>query len=115
MALRKMDYASERKFVFDARFPFLDLTGLIAIVTASVFVLLLLIPLPLVPPVLSILSFAIACAAALYAFSAKAARDAQGITSWDIASLFTCIWIVTGILSDRKYLLDWFDNLSVVP
>ncbi len=115
MALWKMEYGSERKFVIDDPFRFLDLVGLIAIATAPAFVLLLLVPLPMVPPVLSILSFVIACGVALYALFTKASRDAQGITIWDIAGVFTLIWIVAGIISNPKHLLDWFDNLSMVP
>jgi hypothetical protein len=115
MALKKMGYGSERKFSIDDRFCFLDLVGLIAIAAAPAFVLLLLIPLPLVPPVLSILSLVIACAVALYALFTKASRDAQGVTIWDIAHAFTFIWIVAGMMSNPKHLLDWFDNLSMVP
>jgi hypothetical protein len=115
MALRKMEYGSERRFVIDDPFRFLDLVGLIAIATAPAFLLLLLIPLPLVPPVLSILSFVIACGVALYALFTKASRDAQGVTIWDFAYAFTFIWIVAGMMSNPKRLLDWFDNLSMVP
>jgi hypothetical protein len=115
MALSKMEYGSERKFVIDDPFRLLDLAGLIAIATAPAFVLLLLIPLPLVPPVLSILSFVIACGVALYALFTKASRDAQGIAIWDVAGAFTFIWIIAGIVSNPSHLLDWFDNLSMVP
>jgi hypothetical protein len=115
MALRKMEYGSERKLGMDDTFRFLHIVELIAIVTAPALVLLLLIPLPLVPPVLSILSFVIACGVALYALFTKASRDAQGLTIWDVASAFTFIWIGAGIISNPKHLLDWFDNLSMVP
>jgi hypothetical protein len=74
MALWKMEYDSERKLVVDEPFRFLDLVGLIAIATAPALVLLLLIPLPLVPPVLSILSFVIACGVALSQRRAATAR-----------------------------------------
>jgi hypothetical protein len=115
MALWKMEYGSERKFVVGDPSRFLDLVGLIAIVTAPALVLFLLIPLPLVPPVLSILSFAIACAVALYALFTKASRSAQGVAIWDVAGAFTFIWIVAGVMSNPKHLLDWFDSLSMVP
>jgi hypothetical protein len=115
MALRKMEYGSERKFIVDNPFRFLDLVGLIAIATAPAFVLLILIPLPLVPPVLSVLSFVIACSVALYALFTKASRDAQGVTIWDIAYAFTFTWIVAGMMSNPRHLLDWLDNLSMVP
>jgi hypothetical protein len=115
MALRKMEYGSERKFVVDGPFRFLDLVSLIAIATAPAFVLLLLLPLSLVPPVLSILSLVLACGVALYALFTKASRDTQGVAIWDIAYAFTFIWIVAGKMSNLKHLLDWFDNLSMVP
>jgi hypothetical protein len=113
MALRTMECASERKFVIEDRLRFLDRFGLIAIATAPAFVLLLLIPLPLVPPVLSILSLVIACGVALYALITKASRDAQGVTIWDIAYAFAFIWLVAGKMSNPKHLLDWFDSLCI--
>ena len=115
MTLRKMEYGSERRFVIDDPFRFLDLVGLIAIATTPAFLLLLLIPLPLVPPVLSILSFVIACGAALYAIFTRASREAQGVTIWNIAYAFTFVWLVSGVMSKPRHLLDWFDNLSMVP
>jgi uncharacterized membrane protein len=96
-------------------FRFLDLVSLIAIATAPAFVLLLLLPLSLVPPVLSILSFVIACVVAMYALFIKANRDAQGSTIWNIAYVFTFTWIIAGMMSNPKHVLDWFDNLSMVP
>jgi hypothetical protein len=113
MALRTMECAPERKFVIEDRRRFLDLVGLIAIATAPAFVLLLLIPLPLVPPVLSLLSLVIACGVALYALITKASRDAQGVTIWDIAYAFAFIWLVAGKISSPKHLLDWFDCLCI--
>ncbi|MDB5638580.1 MAG: hypothetical protein JWP51_3488 [Bradyrhizobium sp.] len=115
MALGGMEYGSERKFVIEGPFRRLATVGLIAIATAPALVLLLLIPLPLVPPVLSILSFVIACGAALYAIFTRASREAQGVTIWNIAYTFTFIWIVAGVMSKPRHLLDWFDNLSMVP
>jgi hypothetical protein len=113
MALRTMECAPERKFVIEDRRRFLDLVGLIAIATTPAFVLLLLIPLPLVPPVLSLLSLVIACGVALYALITKASRDAQGVTIWDIAYAFAFIWLVAGKISNPKHLLDWFDSLCI--
>ena len=115
MALGGMEYGSERKFVIEGPFRRLAPVGLIAIATAPALVLLLLIPAPLVPPVLSILSFVIACVVAMYALFIKANRDAQGSTIWNIAYVFTFAWIVAGMMSNPKHVLDWFDNLSMVP
>jgi hypothetical protein len=115
MALEKMEYGSERKFVIGDGFRFQDWLGLIAIAIVQVFVLLLLVPRPLVLPVLSLLSFVIACSAALYARSIHASRDAQGQTIWNVAYVFAWVWVVAAVMSKPKHVLDWFDNLSVVP
>jgi hypothetical protein len=115
MALEKMEYRSERKFVIGDRFRFQDWFGLIAIAAAQLFVLLLLIPPLLVLPAISLLSFVIACGVALYALSTNASRDAQGLAIWNIAYAFAWIWIVAGVMSKPRHVLDWFDNLSVVP
>jgi hypothetical protein len=115
MALRKMESGSERKFVIEVPLRFQGLIGLIVITAAPAFVLFLLIPAPLVPPVLSILSLVLACGVALYALFTKANRDAQGSTIWNIAYVFTFTWIVAGMMSNPKHVLDWLDNLSMVP
>jgi len=115
MALEKIEYGSEREIVIDGRFRFLDLAGLFAIAAAPALVLLLLIPLPLVPPVLSIVSFVLACGLALFALYTGASRQAPGVTIWDVAYTFTFIWVIAGIISNPMHLLDWFDKLSMVP
>jgi len=113
MALGKME--SERKFAIEGPLRFPGLIGLIAITAAPALVLFLWIPTPLVLPVLSILSLVIACVVAMYAVFIKANRDAQGSTIWNIAYAFTFTWIVAGMMSNPKHVLDWFDNLSMVP
>jgi hypothetical protein len=116
MALRKMEYGSERKFVVDgplslpgssqpdcdrhsAGFRASPLASPIAGAARSQH------------PVVGVL----ACGVALYALFTKASRDTQGVAIWDIANAFTFIWIVAGMMSNPKRLLDWFDNLSMVP
>ena len=115
MALRKMESGSDRKFAIEIPLRFQSRIGLIAVTTAPAFVLFLLIPAPLVPPVFSILSFMIACSVAMYALSTKANHHTQGSTIWNIAYAFTLTWIVAGIMSNPKHVFDWFDNLSIVP
>jgi hypothetical protein len=39
----------------------------------------------------------------------------QGSTIWNIAYVFTFTWIVAGMMSNPKHVLDWCDNLSMVP
>jgi hypothetical protein len=115
MALRKMEGGSERKFVIEIPLRFQGLIGLIAMTAAPAFLLFLLIPARLVPPVLSILSFVIACVVATYALFTKANHHAQGSMIWNIAYAFTFTWMVAGMMSNHKHVLDWFDSLSMVP
>jgi hypothetical protein len=115
MAQRKMDSGFERKLVIEVPLRFHGLIRLIAVTAAPAFVLFLLIPAPLVLPVLSILSLVIACVAAMYALFINANRDAQGSTIWNIVYVFTFTWIVAGMISNPKHVLDWFDNLPMVP
>ena len=115
MALDKMEYGAARQFAIGGRFRLQDWLGLIAIVAAQLFVLLLLIPPPLVLPVLSLLSFVTACGVALYALSIHANRDAQGVAIWNIAYAFAWIWIVAAVMSKPKHVLEWFDTLPMVP
>jgi hypothetical protein len=114
MALSQMETGSERKFVAEVPLRFQGLIGPVAIAAAPAFVLLLLIPARLVPPVLSILSFVLACVVAMYALFTKANRNAQGSTVWNIAYVFTFTWIVAGMTSNPNHVLDWFDKLSMV-
>ena len=114
MTLSRMESSSKRKFVTDAPFGFRGLVGLAAIAAAPAFALLLMIPAPLMLPVLSFQSFVTACSVALYAFLTKASRDAQGLTSWNIAYVFTLIWIFAAVMSSPRRLLDWFEHLSMV-
>jgi hypothetical protein len=115
MALIKTESGSERKVAIEIPLGFQSLIGLIAITAAPALVLFLLIPGPLVAPVLSVLSFVIACVVATYALFTKANPEAQGSTIWNIACVFTLIWIVAGVTSNPKHVLDWFDHLSMVP
>src|ERR1700710_2009166 len=89
MALRKIELGPERKFVIDSRARLLDVLCLIAIAAAPLVVLLLLVPLPLVLPILSVLSFVLAWGVALYALFTKASRETRDITVWDFAAAFT--------------------------
>lgn len=115
MAFRNVDDGSQRKFVIEVPLRVHGALGLIGITVGPAFVLFLLIPAPLVPPVLSILSFVAACAIAAYALLARVNRDAQDSTIWTVASVFTFTWIIAGLMSNPKHVLDWFDNLSMVP
>ncbi len=115
MALGITECGSERKFVIEIPLRLSRLIGLITIAAATALVLFLLVPARLVLPVLSLLSFVIACVAAMYALFKKVNRDVQGSTTWNIAYVFTLTWILAGTMSNPRHVLDWFDNLSMVP
>jgi hypothetical protein len=40
---------------------------------------------------------------------------ANGSVIWTIASVFAFTWIIAGLMSNPKHVLDWFDSLSMVP
>ena len=111
MAIGKIEYGSQPKFALDAPFRLPDWLGLVAIVGAPAVVLVLLIPLPLVPHALSLLSFVSACGFALYGLFTNASRDARGVTVWNVAYAFAFIWIAAAVMSKPKHLLDWFGSL----
>jgi len=92
-----------------------DLAALAAIVAAPVVVLLWLVPLPLFLPVLSIMSFVIAGVAALVAHYCGIDRRAPGVSTWDIAAVFTVIWIGAGMMSGTKQFVELFDRLAMIP
>ena len=115
MALGNVEYGSGRQFAVARRARFTGLAGPLAIAAAPALVLFFLIPLPLVPPVLSILSLVMACGVALYARIIGAARDGHNEAIWEISYAFAFIWIVAAKLSDPKHVLDWLDSLSMLP
>jgi hypothetical protein len=99
-----------------ARHP--DFAALAVVGAAPVPVALLVlwfVPLPLVLPVLSIVSFAIAGATALLAHWSGIDRRAAGVTAWDISALFTAIWILAGLASGARPLAELFDRLAMHP
>lgn len=93
----------------------LDLAALVVIVAAPGLVLLWLVPPPLVLPILSIVSFVIAGVAALVAHYAGIDRRAPGVSAWDIAAVFTLIWIGAGMMGDAKQFVELFGRFATIP
>jgi hypothetical protein len=91
------------------------LAALIAIAAAPAVVLAWLLPVALVPPALSIVSFAIAGGVALYAYCSGVDRDADGISAWDIAGAFALIWVAAGMLSEPETVLQLFGHAKMAP
>jgi hypothetical protein len=92
-----------------------DLAALVAIVAAPVVVLFWLVPLPLFLPLLSIMSFVIAGVAALVAHHSGIDRRAPGVSTWEIAAVFTLIWIGAAMMSGTKQFVELFDRLAMIP
>lgn len=94
---------------------YLDLAGLVLVVAAPGLLLLWLVPLPLLLPILSIISFVMAGVAALVAHYCGIDRDAPGVSAWDIAAVFTLIWISAGMMGGTKQFGELFDRLATIP
>jgi hypothetical protein len=115
MTLWKTERAFSPPLAAGARSRNLDMAALAVIVAAPAILLLWLIPLPLVLPVLSIVSFAIAGIVAIIAHYSGIDRRAPGVSAWDIAALFTVIWIGAGMLGGVKQFGDLFERLALTP
>jgi hypothetical protein len=42
-------------------------------------------------------------------------RHAPGVSAWDIAAVFTLIWIGAGIMGGAKQFVESFDRIAMVP
>ena len=90
-----------------------DLPFLIAVGTAPGFLLVGLVPLQLVLPALSIVSFTVAAFVALWAYRRGVDRHADGMTLWDVAGLFAVIWVGAGMLSTPEHVVELFDHMTM--
>ena len=115
MALWNTAHRLERQFTLRVTARCLDFAALFAIGAALALLLVWLVPLPLVLPALSIISFAIAGVAALLAYYLEIDRRAPGITFWDAAAVFALIWISAGTIGGSKHLIQLFEQVAMVP
>jgi hypothetical protein len=115
MALWKVEQGTTRRFVLDDPMRLLDVVALISLAAAPGLLLVSWIPLPLVLPVLSILSFLVACGIALYAHFSKVDRRQRSISLWEISYAFAFVWIAAGMMSNPRTLIDWLDRLASTP
>ena len=115
MTLWKAERGSAPLFTPDAPACRLDVADLVVIAAAPGLLLLWLVPLPLVLPALSIVSFVIAGVVALVAHYSGIDRHAPGISAWDVAALFTLIWIAAGMISGTKQFAELFDRIAAIP
>ena len=115
MALWNLERRSTPLFAPHVPARYVDLAAFVAIVAAPGLVLAWLLPLPLFLPALSIASFAIACVVALFAHCCEVDRHASGITLWDVAAVFTLIWVGSGMIAGSKQFAQFFEHLLIAP
>jgi len=115
MALWNTERRSEPQFTFHVPARYVDRAVLVVIAATPALLLAWLMPLPLVLPVLSIVSFLIACIAALFAHYSGIDRHAPGITLWNVAAVFTLIWIGAGMIGGPRHIVQLFDQFTMAP
>lgn len=113
MAHWKIERGPAQKFVLEDPSRVLDVVALITIAAAPGLILLMVLPLPLVLPVLSILSFLIACGIAFYAQRSETNRRRANTAHWELAWAFAVIWVVAGMLGNPRTLIEWLDRLAL--
>lgn len=114
MALWKAEDTRANWFPLSEPTRVLDLVSLVAIAAAPGFMLLILVPLPLVIPLYSILSFVAACAAAAYAHWQRTREPEKSAVFWQIAFALTCAWVAAAMLSSPRQFIEFLDRLVVV-
>jgi hypothetical protein len=113
MALWKSEHSLAYEITRHSPGQHLELPVLIALAVASGFLLVWLVPLPLILPTLSIVSFTVAGFIALLAYHSGADRHADRITPWDVAGVFALIWVVAGMLSEPEQVVQLFDHVAM--
>jgi hypothetical protein len=113
MTYWKTENSVAPQFTLQTPTPYLDIAALIAIGATPFFLLLWLLPLPLVLPAYGIVSFVIACAAALYAHRSGINRSTPGVTTWDVVVLFTLNWIAIGVITGPKHIVELLETLAI--
>jgi hypothetical protein len=76
------------------------------------FVMIALLPLPVVLPAFSVWSLAAAAAVVLFALTRHAPRPRATVNAWDLAGAFTLIGCAAGILGEVEHLVDYVFSLS---
>ena len=115
MTLLRTEHAFAPQRASRARAGYPDFVALAVVGTAPGLLLLWLVPLSLVLPVLSIVSFAVAGVVALVAHCSGIDRRAHGVSAWDISALFTVLWILAGLMGGARPFAELFDHLAMSP
>jgi hypothetical protein len=90
----------------------LELAALVLIAAIPALLIVWLVPSPIVLPALSIGAFVMACVLALFAYYSGVDLHAPGATLWDIAALFTLIWIGAGMVGGPRHFVELFERLA---
>jgi hypothetical protein len=115
MTFLKTEHAIAPQRAVHAPAGYHDFVALAVVGAAPGLLLIWLVPLSLVLPVLSIVSFALAGVAALVAHCSGIDRRARGVSAWDISALFTALWILAGLISGARPFAELFDHLAMSP
>jgi hypothetical protein len=115
MAILKTEDGSLPDVTLRATVPRLHAGAFAAVLATPAIVIACLLPIKLLLPVLSVVSFVIAVSTGLFAFCAKVDRRAPGITLWDVAGGFTLIWVAAGLMGRPRYFIEWFERLVMMP
>jgi hypothetical protein len=91
---------------------YLDLVALVGVAALPGLLFTWLMPMPFIPPAICVVSFLIACAFGWFAHHTGASRRATEVTAWDMAGIFTLIWVGAGLASDHTHLVQLFEFLA---
>jgi hypothetical protein len=91
---------------------FLDLAALVGIAALPGLLFVWLMPLPFVPPLIAVVSFLIAGLFGWFAHRSKADPRAAGLTAWDVAGVFTVLWVGAAFASDHHHLVRLIEILA---
>ena len=113
MVLWRSEHSSAYGLTLHTLAPQLGLAVLTA--TAATFSLLLVwsVPLPLVMPALSTVSFLAAGIVALFAYYSGADRHSPDVTPWDVAGAFALIWVGAGMLTEPEHVVQLFGYITM--
>jgi hypothetical protein len=76
------------------------------------FVMIAVLPLPVVLPAFSVWSLAAAAVIVLFALTRRAPRRRSAVNAWDLAGAFTLIGCAAGILGEVEHMVDYLFSLS---
>jgi hypothetical protein len=76
------------------------------------FVMIAVLPLPVVLPAFSVWSLAAAAVIVLFALTRRPPHRRSAVNAWDLAGAFTLIGCAAGILGEVEHMVDYVFSLS---